>query len=136
MMKKTFIALLTVASLSGIAQAGDMIGPYPVVGQTNCGGLKVLSTAINSDNMMALKITDPSNNLTQTYVAKRTADMSDDVVYTLSRYDQASGTFTPDPAHITIRFGIKMQSGLPGTDRYNMTIGNQQFVCSPFTIFS
>ncbi|QPR29653.1 hypothetical protein I6G97_01625 [Edwardsiella hoshinae] len=136
MMKKTFIALLTVASFSGIAQAAEMIGPYPAVGQTNCGGLKVLSTAINSDNMMALKITDPSNNLTQTYVAKRTADMSDDVVYTLSRYDQASGTFTPDPAHITIRFGIKMQSGQPGTDRYNMTIGNQQFVCSPFTIFS
>ncbi|STP85004.1 Uncharacterised protein [Edwardsiella ictaluri] len=135
MMKKTCMALLTIASFSGIAQATEMIGPYPAVGETNCGGLKVLSTAINSDNMMALKITDPSNNLTQTYLAKRTEDMSDQVVYTLSRYDGASRRFTPDPAHITIRFGIKMQTGVPGTDRYNMTIGNQQFVCSPFTIF-
>lgn len=135
MMQKTGMTLLMMASFSALAKTPEMIGPYPAVGETNCGGLQVISTSINSDNVMALKITDPSNNLTQVYVATRSDDLSDQVLYTLSRYDHASGHFTPDPAHITIRFGIKMQTGQPGTDRYNLTIGDQQVVCSPFTVF-
>jgi hypothetical protein len=135
-MKKMLLSLLVLGSLSNVVHAAEMLGNAPAVAYTHCGGLKVLSTAISSENVMILQLTDAKTNVSQLYVGKRTADESDKVKYVLSTYNPDNQTFTPDAANTTIRFGIKMgPTGSKGSDQYSLTMAGQNTICAPFTVY-
>ncbi|WP_369788015.1 hypothetical protein [Rouxiella sp. WC2420] len=135
-MKKMLLSLLVVGSLANMAHAADMIGDYTAAGFTHCGGMKVLTSAIASDDTMVLQITDPKTNASQIYFGNRTADESDKVTYTLSTYNPDNRTFTPDPSNTTIRFGInESPAGNSGAELYQLSMAGQQYKCTPYTVF-
>ncbi|MBF6637167.1 hypothetical protein ITX54_10935 [Rouxiella silvae] len=135
-MKKMLLSLLVVGSMTNVVHAADMIGDYTAAGYTHCGGMKVLTSAIASDDTMVMQITDPKTNASQIYFGNRTADESDKVKYTLSSYNADTKTFTPDPSNTVIKFGINENSaGTKGAELYQLTMAGQVYTCSPYTVF-
>lgn len=135
-MKKMLLSLWVLGSMTPAVHAAEMIGNYTASGYTHCGGMKVLTSAITSEDTMVLQITDPKTNATQIYFGNRNEDMSDKVKYTLSTYNADSKTFTPDPSNTTINFGINEHAaGTPGAELYHLTMAGQQYNCSAYTVF-
>ncbi len=135
-MKKMLLSLLVVGSLTNMAHAAEMIGDYTAAGYTHCGGMKVVTSAIASDDTMVLQITDPKTNATQIYFGNRTADESAKVQYTLSTYDAQNRTFTADPSNTTVNFGINENpAGTSGAELYQLTMAGQQYKCTAYTVY-
>lgn len=135
-MKKILLSLLVAGSMANVVHAADTIGNYAAVGYTHCGGMKVLTSAITSDDTMVIQITDPKTNASQIYFGNRTADESAKVKYTLSTYNADSKTFTPDPSNTSVKFGINENSaGSKGAELYQLTMAGQSYTCSAYTVF-
>jgi hypothetical protein len=136
-MKKLLLSLLVVGSMTNVVHAAEMIGNYTAAGYTHCGGMKVLTSAITSQDTMVLQITDPKTNASQIYFGNRDADMSDKVKYVLSTYNPDTKTFTPDPSNTTILFGIdEAPAGTSGAELYHLTMAGQQYNCTAYTVFN
>lgn len=119
------------------AQAKEMIGPYPAVGYTTCGDIKVVTSTINTDDNMVLQFTDPQTGASGIYLSKRSEDHSSNVKYVLSDYDAASGTLTPNAAGTSVGFGISMGNpGAPGNDLYLLTLAGQSYSCKSYTVYN
>ncbi|WAT02492.1 hypothetical protein [Rouxiella chamberiensis] len=135
-MKKMLLSLLVLGSMTQAVHAAEMIGNYTAAGYTHCGGMKVLTSAITSQDTMVLQITDPKTNASQIYFGNRTEDESDKVKYTLSTYNADTKTFTPDPSNTTVNFGInESPAGSKGAELYHLTMAGQQYSCTPYTVF-